>query len=135
MPPKQRGIPDESSLHRFIVSTGGVMPVQQSTGALMESVLAFPQMMPGGSQEMPRLQRLVLESQVTVPLGLGAPPQQFEVARQKLPVTRQPVAGAHTGAPLPRSTQVREQQFSPPFGHGLPSWRQPPLAPPRTDMQ
>lgn len=119
------------------MSTGGVVPVQQSTGALIETVppsgsFALPQMVPAGEQPVPSVQRLVEESQLTVPLG--APPQQDEVTTQKLPVSRHPVAGPHTVAPLPRSTQVREQHDSP-CEQGFPSCRQPPLAPPVTNRQ
>jgi hypothetical protein len=31
--------------------------------------------------------------------------------------------------------QMREQQFEPPFGQGLPSWRHPPAPPPVTKSQ
>jgi hypothetical protein len=31
--------------------------------------------------------------------------------------------------------QIREQQFEPPIGHGLPSWRQPPAPPPVMNSQ
>lgn len=51
------------------------------------------------------------------------PPQHWEVAPQVSPLTRQPLATAQTGTPLPRSTHtwlqhvVKEEQ-------GTPSWLQ-----------
>jgi hypothetical protein len=79
--------------------------------------------------------RLVVASHVTVPGTLGAPPQQAEVEEQKLLVVRHPVAGTHTAAPVPTSTHVRDAQFSPPIGQGLPSCSQPPLPPPVMNWQ
>src|SRR5687768_14339109 len=129
-PPKQRGMPELSSLQTSFIPSQQfcealMLPPSRSTGA--------PQMLPSPLQEVPLSQRLVVLSQVTPPWA-GAPPQQALVARQELPVSRQPVAGAHTVAPEPRSTQVLEQQPVPPL-QGMPSWVQPPPPPPASKRQ
>lgn len=116
LPPKQRGIPELSSLQTSFIPSqqfceAFTLPPSRSTGA--------PQMLPRPLHAMPLSQRLVPGSQVTPPWA-GAPPQQATDDRHELPVRRQPVAGAQTVAPEPRSTQVREQQLVPPL-HGLPS--------------
>src|SRR5512147_823262 len=54
---------------------------------------------------------------------LPAPPQHWLVALQGSPVTRQPLATAHTGTPLPRSTQTLVQQVVG-LEQGTPSWLQ-----------
>jgi hypothetical protein len=58
-----------------------------------------------------------------------------QVDRHESPVNRQPVAGAHTVAPEPRSTHKREQQFVPAPLHGFPSCVQPPPPPPVNSLQ
>jgi hypothetical protein len=82
-----------------------------------------PQMFPTGLYAVPLSQRLPL--QATLPLGLEPPPQQSCATSQELPVSRQPLAGRQTLAPLPRSAQRRVQQVLPPE-HGSPSGLQPP---------
>ncbi len=54
---------------------------------------------------------------------LPAPPQHWLVALQVSPVTRQPLATAHTGTPLPRSTHTLVQQVVA-LVQGTPSWLQ-----------
>jgi len=54
----------------------------------------------------------------------SVPPQQDWVESQKSPVSRQPAVIWHTGTPLPRSTQLRLQQFELP-PQGRPSSVQP----------
>src|SRR5574342_759134 len=66
-----------------------------------------------------------LNSQVTEKFSpLPAPPQHWEVALQVSPVTRQPLATAHTGTPEPRSRHTLVQQVVGPLGQGIPSWLQ-----------
>ena len=84
-----------------------------------------PQMLPTGLQALPLSQRL--PTQLTEPLGLVPPPQQLWSEVQVFPVRLQPLAGRHTRAPLPRSTQRRLQQLLLPE-QGLPSVLQPPPA-------
>lgn len=121
-PPKQRGIPAESSLHTSF------MPLQQFWEALMlppsGSTLA-PQMLPTGLQALPLSQRF--PTQLTEPLGLVPPPQQLWAEVQEFPLRLQPLAARHTLAPLPRSAQRRLQQLLPPE-QGLPSELHPPPA-------
>ncbi len=129
-PPKQRGMPELSSLQTsFIPSQQSwealIFPPSRSTGA--------PQMFPRPLHDWPLSQRLVPGSHTTLPCA-GAPPQQATVDRHELPVRRHPVAGAQTVAPAPRSTQVREQHPVPPL-HGFPSWVQPPPPPPVSNRQ
>jgi hypothetical protein len=50
-------------------------------------------MVPTPLQAFPLSHRLVLGWHTTVPLGLGAPPQQVLVDVQKSPVSRQPPTG------------------------------------------
>lgn len=104
-----------------------ILPPSGSTGA--------PQMLPVPLHDWPLSQRSVPLSQMTEPLGLMPPPQHSSLAVQNSPVSRQPPAIWQTAAPLPRSTQTREQQFVPPFGQGLPPWMQPPPPPPVMNWQ
>src|SRR5687767_201232 len=104
-PPKQRGMPEVSSLQTSF------MPSQQFWDALTSTVppsrkMVAPQMLPVPLHAVPLSQRNVLLSQLTPPTAGGAP-QHCAVARHALPVSLQPVAGAQTFAPEPRSTQVR----------------------------
>jgi len=125
-PPKQRGMPDESSLQTSF------LPSQQSCEALIfppSGSTGAPQMLPTGLQAWPLSQRPVLHT--TLPLGLVPPPQQAWSLMQLSPVRRQPVAGMHTVAPEPGSKQMREQQVLPPV-QGLPPWVHPPAPPPDT---
>jgi hypothetical protein len=70
MPPKQRGIPELSSLQTSF------LPSQQFCEALIEppsGSTGAPQMFPDPLQAIPLSQRLPL--QLTVPFGLLPPPQ------------------------------------------------------------
>jgi hypothetical protein len=107
-----------------------VLPSQQFCEALMlmtppSGSLPAPQMLPVELQNEPLSQapsiHWVLE---TVPA-----PQQLPSLVQKLPVVSQPLIGWQMGVPVPRSTQVREQQLVP-LEQGLPSFTHPPLPPP-----
>lgn len=128
-PPKQRGMPDESSLQTSFE------PLQQFCDALIlppsGSTLA-PQMLPTPLHAWPLSQRPV--AQLTLPFGFTPPPQQALSLLQLVPVSRQPPAGKHTLAPEPGSKQILEQQFEP-SAHGLPSCVHPPPPPPVTLWQ
>lgn len=122
-PPKQRGMPDESSLQTAFFPSqqswdAGMCPPSGSTGA--------PQVAPGGLQACPLSQRIPsCGSQVTD--AVVDPPQQSCVSLHQSPVTRHPVAATHTAAPVPRSRHRPVQQRPPVSAHGFPSWMQPPL--------
>ncbi len=116
-PPKQRGMPETSSLQTAF------LPSQQSCDALIITVPpsgsgAVPQMFPTPLQARPLSQRP--PTHCTVPFGFVPPPQQALSFAHDVPVSRHPPAGMQTVAPEPGSKQVREQQFDPPE-HGLPS--------------
>jgi hypothetical protein len=93
-------------------------------------------MLPDGSQPTELAQRpsggSVENSAHVTPLVSA--PQQSASRVQTSPRSRQPAAGAHTVAPLPGSTQSREQQVVPP-AHGCPSDSQPVLPAPDTAVQ
>src|SRR5512139_2450156 len=74
-------------------------------------------MLPTPLQAVPLSQR-ELAWQLTVALG-----QHWAVLVQVSPLTRQPLATAHTGTPEPRSMQICVQQ-SFPLVQGTPSWPQ-----------
>ena len=116
-PPKQRGIPERSSLQTERI------PSQQFCEALMltdppSGSRAVPQMLPTPLHAWPLSHRPLVHR--TEPLGLTPPPQHASSFAHEVPVSRQPLAGRHTVAPEPGSKQVREQQLEPPL-HGLPS--------------
>ena len=95
-PPKQRGTPDESTLHTAF------LPSQQFCEALMSVVppsgsLPEPQMLPTPLHALPLSQRP--PAHVTEPLGFTPPPQQSSLPVQKLPVSLQPPTGWQTLAP------------------------------------
>ena len=115
-PPKQRGMPERSSLHAS-------SPPQQFIDALIISEppsvnCARPQMLPTPLQAWPLSQRPFVQS--TLPFGLTPPPQHWLLFVHQVPVSRQPPAGKQTVAPVPGSKQVLEQHPEPPL-HGLPS--------------
>jgi hypothetical protein len=116
-PPKQRGIPERSSLQTSF------FPSQQFCDALIITVPpsgsgAVPQMLPTPLQAWPLSHRPL--EHCTEPLGFIPPPQHALSLVHEVPVSRHPPAGMQTVAPAPGSKQVREQQFDPPL-QGLPS--------------
>lgn len=108
-PPKQRMMPFASALQTSF------LPSQQFWEAFT-SVLA-PQMLPGGLQAPPLLQRLC-SHRTSLLLPVFTLQQSF-VASQKSPVMRQPPASWQTFTPLPGSTHSREQQVEDPL-QGVP---------------
>jgi hypothetical protein len=74
-------------------------------------------------QAFPLSQRSMPAVQSTVPLGFEPPPQHCWALVQTSPVTRQPLATAHTFTPLPRSVHTWVQQ-SLAWAQGTPSWPQ-----------
>ena len=127
-PPKQRGIPLESSLQTSL------WPSQQSCGALMlppPGSTGAPQVSPTFWQAVPWVQRRSVglhSTEASTPPGREESARQHsDVSLQESPWRRHPVAGWQTWAPEPMSTQRFEQQFEPPL-QGVPPWLQPPLA-------
>jgi len=132
-PPKQRGMPELSSLQ---TSLPALKSLQQFCEALMlppSGRTGAPQMFPVGLQLWPLSQRP--PAQVTVPLGLVPPPQQLWLSVHQVPVRRQPSAGSQTFTPEPGSMQIREQQVEPPLLQISPAWSQPPPPDPLTLAQ
>ena len=137
-PPKQRGMPLESSLQTAL------WPSQQSWGAAMDPPsgrIAAPHSSPSDWQPEPLLQRPGVPggeplgaTHTTDPFGLVPPPQQSWFVVQKSPLRRHPVADWHTVAPNPPLTHKPEQQLVL-FTHGLPSCVHPPDPPPVMKLQ
>jgi hypothetical protein len=117
-PPKHRQTPLESGLQTSF------FPSQQFWDAFASPA---PQMLPGGLQAPPLSQRLSSVVQSThCELAMSALMlQQDAVESQKSPVILQPATTVQTFAPVPGSSQRREQQLDGP-SHGLPPWTQPP---------
>jgi hypothetical protein len=127
-PPKQRGIPEESSLQTAL------WPSQQSWGALMlppPGRTGAPQVSPTFWHAVPWVQRLSVglhSTDSSMPEAWEESARQHsEVWLQASPCSLQPVAGWQTRAPDPRSTHREEQQLDP-LLQGDPPWWHWPLA-------
>ncbi len=130
-------MPEPSNLQTLFTPPAPFEPSQQLEFAFTEKIppsgnRTLPHRLPTPLHDWPLSQRP--PAHITLPLGLLPPPQHSWAMLQVVPVSRQPVAGKHTVAPLPGSEQMRVQQVLPP-AQGLPLGVHPPPPPPVMSKQ